>query len=151
MASTFTTNLNLEKPEAGSVIWKGAEDNTKEAIDDIGNLFVLSVGSPFVPAAGDTFFDGWIPQENVTLKKIGLFAQVPPAGQALIVEVLKNGIAQPATATLTAGLTWQNNVLPTALDFTNGERLGLRYSQVGSVDEGNGILVTLYFMKQAIP
>jgi len=151
MASTFTTNLNLEKSEAGSVDWKGAEDSVKEAIDDIGNLFLWSVSTLFVPEAGLTFYEGWIPQENITLKKIGIFAQTPPAGQALTVEVLKNGVAQPGSATLTAGLNWQNTVLPAALEFSGGERLGLRYSQVGSTDEGNGIQVTLYFMKQALP
>ncbi len=151
MANTFTTNLNLAVPSAGDLNWENEYSDFSEAVDDLGNLFCFTVPVLDSAANGVIFYDGFVPQENITVKAIGLFAQTAPTGQDMKVDVLKNGRAQTNPGTLTDGSQFGKTVLGSSIGFLVSDRLGLKFTQVGSVVAGDKIVVTLYYPKEAIP
>ena len=150
MANTFTTNLNLAVPAAGDLNWDNEYSDFAEAVDDLGNLlsFAVTVQDPAV--TGTVFYEGFVPQENITLNAIGLFAQTAPTGQDLKVDVLKNGTAESNPGTLAAGSQFEKTVLGSSIGFLASDRLGLKFTQVGSVIAGDKIVVTVYYQKDAI-
>jgi hypothetical protein len=150
MANIFTTNLNLAIPSAGDLNWDNEYSNFSEAVDDLGNLpsFTVTVLDPAV--AGIIFYDGFIPQESITVNAIGIFAQNAPTGQDLKVDVIKNGTAENNPGTLTNGSQFEKTVLGTSIGFLLSDRLGLKFTQVGSVVAGDKIVVTVYYQKEAI-
>lgn len=151
MANIPTTNLSIPKPAPGDTNWDDEYFNLADAVDQIGNLFAMTVNAVFVPEAGQVFYDGFIPAEDITLKAIGLFAMQAPTGQDLTVDVLKGGVAEATIATLADGAAFQKNTFVTPVEFLKTDRLGLKFVQVGSTEPGNGIMATLYFMKKALP
>ena len=151
MANTPTTNLNIPKPAPGDVNWDDEYFKLADAVDQIGVLFTMSVNAVFVPEAGQVFYEGFIPLEDMTLKAISLFAMQAPTGQDLTVDVLKGGVAQSNVSTLAAGTTFQKTTFLSPIAFLKTERLGLKFVQVGSTDSGNGITATFYYMKKAVP
>ena len=150
MSNTFTTNLNLAVPSAGDLNWDDEYSDFAGAVDDLGNLlsFTITVQDPAVN--GTVFYDGFVPQENITVNAIGLFAQTAPTGQDLEVDVLKNGTAENNPGTLTAGSQFGKTVLGSSIGFLVSDRLGLKFTQVGSVVAGNKFVVTIYYQKEAI-
>jgi|SaaInlStandDraft_7_1057024.scaffolds.fasta_scaffold121487_2 hypothetical protein len=150
MANTFTTNLNLAVPAAGDLNWDNEYSDFAEVVDDLGNLlsFAVTVQDPAV--TGTVFYEGFVPQENITLNAIGLFAQTAPTGQDLKVDVLKNGTAESNPGTLAAGSQFEKTVLGSSIGFLASDRLGLKFIQVGSVIAGDKIVVTVYYQKDAI-
>ena len=146
----FTANLNLPIPEEGNTDWRTLEASVKEAIDDIGNLLTVVISAPFVAELNMVFYDGLIFQEDVTVKKISIHAMTAPTGADLQVDLLKDGVAQSTISTLTAASNFELTTLAPALDFAPGERLGLKFTQVGSLEEGNGVSATVYYQKKAI-
>ena len=150
MANTFTTNLNLAVPAAGDLNWDNEYSDFAEVVDDLGNLlsFAVTVQDPAV--TGTVFYEGFVPQENITLNAIGLFAQTAPTGQDLKVDVLKNGTAESNPGTLAAGSQFEKTVLGSSIGFLASDRLGLKFIQVGSVIAGDKIVVTVYYQKEAI-
>ncbi len=91
-------------------------------------------------------YDGWVAQEDVTITKGSLFAGDAPVGSDMIVDILIDGVAQTRLLTLTDG---QNHELTdiTDLEVVAGERIGLKFTQAGSIDPGNAVIVTLYQVK----
>ena len=150
MANTFTTNLNLAVPAAGDLNWDNEYSDFAEVVDDLGNLlsFAVTVQDPAV--TGTVFYEGFVPQENITLNAIGLFAQTAPTGQDLKVDVLKNGTVESNPGTLTAGSQFEKTALGSSIGFLASDRLGLKFTQVGSVIAGDKIVVTVYYQKDAI-
>lgn len=148
--TTFTTNLNLPIPEEGNANWQALEASVKNALDDVGNLFAVVIPSPFLAENGKVFYDGFVFQEDVTVKKIGIYAVKAPTGQDLKVDLLLDGAAQSRIATLTDAANFELTDIAD-LDYTSGQRLGLKYIQIGTTEEGNGITVTVYYQKKAIP
>ena len=148
--TTFTTNLNLPIPEQGNTNWQALEASVKNALDDVGNLFAVVIPSPFLAETGKVFYDGLVFQEDVTVKKIGIYAVKAPTGQDLKVDLLLDGAAQTKIATLTDAANFELTDIAD-LDYTSGQRLGLKYTQIGTTEEGNGVTVTVYYQKKAIP
>lgn len=148
--TTFTTNLNLPIPEEGNANWQALEASVKNALDDVGNLFAVVIPSPFLAENGKVFYDGLVFQEDVTVKKISIYAVKAPAGQDLKVDLLKNGAPQTRIATLTDVANFELTDI-VDLDYAAGERLGVKYTQIGTTEEGNGVTVTVYYQKKAIP
>ncbi len=151
MANTFTTNLNLAVPSAGDLNWENEYSDFAGAMDDLGNLFCFTVNAPDPAVNGVIFYDGFVPQENITVKAISLFAQIAPTGQDLKVDILKNGTDQINPGTLTVGSQFEKTVLGSSIGFLVSDRLGLKFTQVGSVVAGDKIVVTIYYQKEAIP
>jgi hypothetical protein len=151
MANTPTANLNIQKPGAGDINWDDEYFGMADAVDQIGNLLCMTVNALFVPEAGQVFYEGFVPAEDITLKAIGLFAMQAPTGADLTVDVLKDGVAEANIATLPATATFQKTTFATPIEILKTERLGLKFVQVGSTQPGNGIIATLYFMKKALP
>ncbi len=151
MANTFTTNLNLAVPAAGDLNWENEYSDFAEAVDDLGNLLCFAVTVPDPATNGTVFFDGFIPQENIVVKAIGLFARTAPTGQDMKVDILKNGAAQNNPGTLTDGSQFEKTVLGSSIGFLLSDRLGLKFTQVGSTVAGDKIVVTVYYQKEAIP
>lgn len=151
MANSFTSNLNLAVPSAGDLNWENEYFDFAEAMDDLGNLlcFTVSVSNPAV--AGTILYDGFFPQENITVNAIGLYAGTAPTGQALKVDVLKNGAVQNNPGNLTDGSQFEKTALASSIQFLTSDRLGLKFTQVGLVVAGDNIVVTVYFQKVAIP
>ncbi|MZH03289.1 MAG: hypothetical protein F3745_07830 [Nitrospinae bacterium] len=150
MANNFTTNLNLSIPSAGDLNWENEYSDFAEAVDDIGNLFCFTITVPGSAIDGVVFYDGYFPQENISIKVIGLFAQTAPGGQDLKVDILKNGTEQVNPATLTDGSQFEKTVLSSSVSFLVSDRLGLKFNQVGSVVAGENIVVTIYYQKEAL-
>jgi len=150
MANTFTPNLNIPKPAAGDVNWEDEYAKLADALDEVGNLFSLTVNALFVPEAAQVFYEGFIPAEDITLKAISIFAAQAPTGQALTIDVLVDGVEQANLSTLANGATFQKTTFVTAIEFSTAQRLGLKFIQVGTTEPGNGLIVTLYFMKKAV-
>lgn len=151
MANTFTPNLNIPKPAVGDVNWEDEYAKFADALDAVGNLFSLTVNALFVPEAGQVFYEGFLPAEDITLKAISIFATEAPTGQDLSLDVLIDGVEQANVSTLADGATYQKTTFGTAIEISKSERLGLKFIQVGTTQPGNGIIVTLYFMKKAVP
>lgn len=150
MANTFTANLNLAVPSAGDLNWENAYSDFAEAVDDLGNLLCFTVTVPDSAINGVVFYDGFVPQHNITVKAIGLFAQIAPSGQDMKVDILKNGTDQINPATLTDGSQFEKTVLGSSINFLVSDRMGLKFTQVGSVVAGDKIVVTIYYQKEAI-
>jgi len=150
MANTFTANLNLAVPSAGDLNWENAYSDFAEAVDDLGNLLCFTVTVPDSAINGVVFYDGFVPQHNITVKAIGLFAQIAPSGQDMKVDILKNGTDQINPATLTDGSQFEKTVLGSSIDYLGSDRMGLKFTQVGSVVAGDKIVVTIYYQKEAI-
>jgi hypothetical protein len=150
MANIFTPNLNLAIPSAGDLNWENEYSDFAQATDDLGNLFcfTLSIQDPAV--VGVVFYDGLIPQENITVKAIGIFARTAPTGLDLKIDVLKNGIAQNNPANLTNGSQFEKTALLSPIWFLVTDRMGFIFSQVGSVVAGDKVVLTVYYQKEAI-
>lgn len=148
--TTFTANLNLPIPEEGSTDWQALEASVKNAIDDVGGLFAVVIPSPFLAENGKVFYDGLVFQEDVTVKKVSVYAMKAPTGQDLKVDLLLDGAPQTKIATLTDAANFELTDIADQ-DYASGQRLGLKYTQIGSGEEGNGITVTIYYQKKAIP
>ncbi len=151
MGNTFTTNLNLAKPGAGDVNWEEEYHDMAEAVDDIGNL--LAVNIPVVGNAVDeqVVFDGFFPQEDITVIAIGIFAKTAPTDADLTIDVLKDGAELGDLATLTAAANFEKTVLAAPQDILIAERLGLKIKQVGSTIAGADLIVTIHYKKKPIP
>lgn len=108
----------------------------------IGQQFTIP--SLFAAEADLTFYDGWVAQDAITLTKVSIFAHTAPTGADLIIDVLIDGSAQTKLATLTAGATHEITDIAD-LSVAAGERVGFKYTQVGSTEPGNGIIVTPHF------
>ncbi|MEK9627827.1 MAG: hypothetical protein VW455_02270 [Nitrospinota bacterium] len=150
MANTFTNNLNLPIPGAGDLNWETEYTEFANAVDDLGSLlcFTLSVHGPAIDET--VFFDGFVPEETIAVRAIGIFSLNPPTGQDLKIDILKNSIAQNNEATLTDGNQYEKTSLSTKVVFSISDRLGLKFSQVGSGNPGDKIIVTVLFQKEAI-
>ena len=146
----FTANLNLPIPEEGNTNWRALEASVKEAIDDVGNLLAVVIPAPFLAELNQVFYDGLVFQEDVTVKKISLYAVTAPTGADLKVDLLKGGVAQARIATLTLATNFELTDIAD-LDYASGERLGIKFTQIGSGEEGNGVSATIYYQKKAIP
>ena len=84
------------------------------------------------------------------VKAIGLFAQTSPTGQSIKVDILKNGSAQNDPGILSDGSQFEKTVLVSSIGFLVTDRLGLKFTQVGSVVAGDKIVVTVFYQKEAI-
>lgn len=151
MANTFTTNLNLAVPSAGDLNWDNEYSGFAEAMDNLGNLLCFTVTVSGLAVNGMVFYEGFFPQENITIKAMGVFAQTAPTGLDMKVDILKNGTAQGNPGTLTDGIQFEKTVLGSSIGFLVSDRLGLKFTQVGSVVAGDKIVVTVYYQKEAIP
>ncbi len=150
MANIFTTNLNLAIPSAGDLNWENEYSDFAEAVDDLGNLFCFTISVPGAAINGIIFYDGFVPQENISVKAIGLFAQTAPIGQDMKVDIVKNGTDQINPAKLTDGSQFEKTILGSSISFMVSDRLGLKFTQVGSVVAGDDVVVTIYYQKEAI-
>lgn len=150
MANSFTPNLNLPKPGEGDVNWKDEEDAVKEAVDDIGNLFTFVVPLVQSPEAGLVFYDGFVPEEDITLVALSIFAGTPPTGAALTIDVLKGGVEETNLATLAAGVNHQKTVLVPFIDFTPAQRMGFKVIGIGTTEPGNDVYLTIHYKKKSI-
>ena len=148
MANTFTANLNLAIPDLGDLNWENEYSDFSNAVDDLGNLLSFTVHDAAVD--GTVFFDGFIPQENISVRAIGIFALIPPTGQDLMVDIVKNSTVQNSEGILTDGSQFEKTSLGTTITFSNSDRLGLKFTQVGSANAGDKLVVTIYFQKEAI-
>jgi hypothetical protein len=151
MGNIFTTNLNLAIPSAGDLNWENEYSDFTEAVDDLGNLlsFTVTISDPAVN--GVVFYDGFVPQENIIVNAIGLFAQTAPVGQDIKIDFIKNGIVENNSGVLTDGAQFEKTVLSSSILFLSSDRMGLKFTQVGTVVAGDKIVVTVYYQKEAIP
>jgi hypothetical protein len=150
MANTFTANLNLAIPDPGDLNWENEYSDFSNAVDELGNLLCFTVTVHDAAVDGTVFFDGFIPQENILVRALGIFALIPPTGQDLMVDIIKNSTAQNSEGILTDGNPFEKTSLGTTIAFSNSDRLGLKFTQVGSVNAGDKLVVTVYFQKEAI-
>lgn len=150
MANTLTTNLNLAVPGAGDLNWGNEYSDFANAVDDMGALFCFAVSVHDAAVSGTVFFDGFVPEETISVRALGIFALIPPAGRSLKIDLLKNSIAQNNEAVLSDGKQFEKTSLEPPLSFSNNDRLGLKFSQAGTLNAGGKLVVTLYFQKEAI-
>ena len=150
MANTFTTNLNLAIPSPGDLNWENEYSDFANAVDDLGNLFCFTISIHDSASSGTVFFDGFIPEEAISVRAIGIFSLVPPTGQDLVVDILKNSIEENNLAVLTDGNQFEKTSLASNVFFSSSDRLGLKFTQVGSVNSGDKLVITVYFQKEAI-
>lgn len=106
----------------------------------------LVIPNPFTPGVGEIFPFGWFPQQDITITKASLFALTAPTGAALVADILINDVAQTRLITLADGSTVQLTDI-TDLAVTAGQRVGLKFTQIGSTNPGNGISATLHYKK----
>lgn len=151
MANTFTSNLNLAIPAAGDLNWEDEYSDLVEAVDDIGNLLSMNISVPGNAVDEAVVFEGYTPQEDITVIAIGIFAKTPPTDANLTIDVLKDGVELADLATLTAASIFEKTVLAAPQDILKTERLGLKIKQIGSTVTGADLIVTIYYRKKAIP
>lgn len=145
----YTNNLTLPLPDQGNTNWKQYHDARAEALDDIGNLFQKDAYVSGILSDEETVYDGWFPQEDITITKVGIFCRVAPTGANVQIDLLVNDTEQTRIASLTAGSSYELTDI-TDLDITSGQRVGLIVKQIGSTLEGEDMTVTLYFRKKAL-
>lgn len=150
MANSFSSNLNIAKPAAGDLNWENEYDDFVEAVDDIGNLLTMNVPVPGNAVDEAVVFDGYTPQEDITVVAIGIFAKTAPTDANLTIDVLKDGAELGDLATLTAASIFEKTTLAAPQDILKTERLGLKIKQIGSTVAGADLIVTIYFKKKAI-
>lgn len=150
MANTFTTNLNLAIPGPGDLNWDNEYSDFANAVDDLSTLLCFAISIQDSAVNGTVFFDGFIPEETISVRAIGVFSLNPPTGQDLRVDLLKNSIAQNNEAVLSDGNQFEKTSLAGTVLFTNSDRLGLKFTQVGSVNAGDKFVITIYYQKEAI-
>lgn len=150
MANSFTANLNLPKPAEADLNWKDEEDAVKEAVDDIGNLFSFPIPLVQAPEVELIFYDGFQPNEDITLVALSIFAGVAPTGAAMTIDVLKDGAAETNEATLADGSQNQKTTLGSPIDFTSAQRMGFKVTGVGATEPGNDVYLTIYYKKKSI-
>ncbi len=147
----YTSSLNLPLPDQGNTNWKQYHDARAEALDDIGNLFQKDAYVSGILSDEETVYDGWYPQEDITITKIGIFCRVAPTGANVQIDLLVNDTEQTKIASLTDG---SQHELTSGIDldvtFNPVQRVGIRVKQIGSTLEGEDMTVTLYFKKKAI-
>lgn len=145
----YTSSLNLPLPDQGNTNWKQYHDARAEALDDIGNLFQKDAYVSGILSDEEVAYDGWFPQEDITITKVGIFCRVGPTGANVQIDLLINGAEQTKIASLTAGSQYEltNSI---DLDVTSGQHVGIKVKQIGSTLEGEDMTVTLYFKKKAI-
>jgi hypothetical protein len=68
----------------------------------------------------------------------------------LLVDIIKNSTAQNSEGVLTDTSQFEKTSLGVAVAFSISDRLGLKFTQVGSVNAGDKLVVTVYFQKEAI-
>ena len=151
MGNTLTSNLNLSIPAAGDLNWDNEYSDLVEAVDDIGNLLVMNVPVVGNAVNEEIIFEGYVPQEDITVLAIGIFAKTAPTGANLTIDVLKDGAELGDLATLTDAATYEKTTLATAQDILKTERLGLKIKQIGSGVAGADLIVTIYYKKKSIP
>ncbi len=119
---------------------------TWQEFGDSGRLKAhqLVVNAQFSPEVNSVFYDGWVVQENLKITKGSLFAVTAPTGAAIVVDILINGAVQSKFMTLAALAIHQLTDI-TDLVVTAGQRVGLKFTQVGSNNPGNGIIATLHY------
>ncbi len=145
----YTSSLNLPLPDQGNTNWKQYHDARAQALDDIGNLFQKDAYVSGILSDEEVAYDGWFPQEDITITKVGIFCRVAPTGADVQVDLLVNGSEQTRVASLTAGSQYELTDI-TDLDVTSGQWVGIKVKQIGSTLEGEDMTVTLYFKKKAI-
>lgn len=150
MANTFTTNLNLAIPGAGDLNWENEYSDFANAVDHLGALLCFTISIQDTAVNGTVFFDGFIPEEAISVRAMGIFSLNPPTGQDLRIDIIKNSTEQNNEAVLTDGNQFEKTSLASAVLFTSSDRLGLKFTQVGSVNAGEKFVVTIYYQKEAI-
>ena len=112
-----------------------------------GSPVLLCITNPN-DAAVETFYDGYLAPIDLSLSHIELFSKDPHTGADLIVEALVDGspFGSAATFTFTDGVGNPSvRVAPANdADYSAGQRIGLRFTQVGSTNPGSGIILTLH-------
>ncbi len=98
------------------------------------------------PILNDIFFDGFYFSEAVKIDKVTLSARTAPSGSNLQIEILKNGLATGAIATLTAGNLYQSTTLSPALTFNTTDRLGLKVVATDSGETAEGMEVIVLYL-----
>ena len=99
---------------------------------------------------GLVFFDGWSAPKDMTINSLGIFALDAPAGKAINITVLKNGVEQTQIAVLSDGAKHELTTFGTPLALSAGDRLGLKYTQVGTTSPGNGIIANINYLSTAL-
>lgn len=145
----YTSNLNLPLPDQGNTNWKQYHDARAEALDDIGNLFQKDAYVSGILSDEEVVYEGWLPQEDITITKVGIFCRVAPTGSNIQIDILVNDAEQTKIASLTAGSQHEMTDI-TNLDVTIGQRVGIKVKQIGSTLEGEDMTVTIYYRKKAI-
>ncbi|MZH03366.1 MAG: hypothetical protein F3745_08250 [Nitrospinae bacterium] len=150
MVNTFTSNLKIAVPSKGDLNWENEYSDFAQAVDDIGYLFCFTVTVSSPAVKGVVFYEGFVPQENITVKAVSIYAQNAPTGQDLKVDFLKNGADQNNPGILADGKQFEKTDLSSAIGYLKSDRMGLKFSQVGSNVSGDKIVVTVYYQKEAI-
>lgn len=114
-----------------------------------GTPVVVCVTVPY-DAAVETFYDGYAAPIGLSLAHIELFSKDPHTGADLIIEALVDGspFVSAATFTFTDGVGNPSVKVAPAndADYTAGQRVGLRFTQIGSTNPGSGIILTLHMV-----
>jgi len=94
------------------------------------------------PEADLVVYDGYASARPFRLTAVSLHARTAPTGQAILVEVLKDGTGTGATAQLSATSNHEKTTFGTAVSFAAGERMGFKVTQAGSTEPGNDVTIT---------
>lgn len=101
------------------------------------------MAAQFTPEVDYIFYNSWVAQQNILIIKGSLFAVVAPTGSAILVDILINDAVQTRILTLAAGVKHQLTDI-TNLSVTAGQKIGVKITQIGSTNPGNGLIATLY-------
>jgi len=134
--------------EAGVITWRPVAVNSDgELITGVNlvqqQMAFYSTGDAIV---NNLVVDGIYFKNDVTITKIGIFADIAPTGANLIIDQIIAGVAQSKAATLTAGSQYEETDI-TDLAVLTTDRFGLKITQIGSILPGTNIKVILHYEK----
>ena len=92
----------------------------------------------------DTIVDGFYFDNAVGIDGVTLHARVAPTGADITVDLMKDGAEESKVSTLTDASTYEETALVTEY-YATDERFGLKIKTIGSVEDGQGLIVVVHY------
>jgi hypothetical protein len=117
-------------------------------LDALGNLTAQSVIPLLMKGieadAVDFIMNGYLSSTAMQVNRVSIYTPDPPTGQDLILSLYKDDVVEAQTITLAAGANEADITLGTPIPFSVVQRLGAKFTQVGSTNAGSDMFVTIH-------
>jgi len=146
---TYTSRINLTKPDTGNKSWETDVENWADKLDQAAAHYLpVHLGGAAIDE--EVIFDGFYFDEDVTITAVTLYARAAPTGAAFSVDFIKNGVEQSKISSIADGAK-KGGAAVTGLSYTTLEEFGLKVKSAGTTDPGAEIEILIHYHIQALP